>query len=77
MQYENLKNYDRSKSEILRLMWDNHFQIGFVFVEYDLFNTTTFIQNLIYILYNFDTVLYQFLETGTSDRYVLYVSFNA
>ena len=25
----------------------------------------------------FDTVLYQFLETGTSDRCLIYVSFNA
>ena len=35
-----------------------------------LLNTTTLIRNLIYIRfwYNFDTVLYQFLETGTSDR---------
>ena len=38
-------------------------------VEYGLFNTTNLIQNLIYTFwYNFDTVLYQFLETDTSDR---------
>ena len=44
------------------------FQTGCIFVEYGLFNTTNFIQNLIYTFwYNFDTVLYQFLETGTSD----------
>ena len=47
----------------------NRFQIGFVFVEFDLFKPTTFIQNYLYELsYNFDTVLYQFLETGTLDR---------
>ena len=45
-----------------------------VFVEYDLFNTTNFIQNLIYTFwYNFDTVLSQFLETGTSDRCLTYI----
>ena len=40
-------------------------------VEYDLFNTTNLIQNLTYMYtfwYNFDTVLYLFLQTGTSDR---------
>ena len=37
-----------------------------------LFNPTTFIQNCIYeFSYNLDTVLYQFLETGTSDRCLL------
>ena len=49
------------------------FQIGCVF-KYDLFNTTTLIQNYIY-MNKINTVLYLFLETGTSD--VLYVSFNA
>ena len=48
------------------------FQIGCVFVEYNLFNTTTFIQNLIYIRfglwYNFHTVLFKFLETGTLNK---------
>ena len=46
-----------------------------IFAEYDMFNTTTFIQNCIYMnlylyefWYKFDTGLYQFLETGTSDR---------
>ena len=34
------------------------FQIGCVFVEYE----------YIEFLYKFDTVLHQFLETGTSDR---------
>ena len=42
-----LKNYNRSKPEILRLLGIYRFQIGFVFVEYDLFNTTnTFITKL-------------------------------
>ena len=46
------------------------FQDGFEFVEYDLLYNTTFIQNCIYMnfFFKFDTVLYQFLETGTSDR---------
>ena len=46
-------------------MGNRRFQIGFVFVEYNLFNTTK-----LYIYefsYKFDTVLYQFLEIGTSD----------
>ena len=51
------------------------FQIGLVIVEYGPFNTTTLIQNLIYIRFGiiFDTVLYQFLETGTSDRCLFYM----
>ena len=49
----------------------NRFQIGFVFVEYDLFYTTTFIQNCIQFSYHFDKVLCQFFETGTSDRYLI------
>ena len=44
----------------------NRFQIGCVIVEYDLFNTATFIQNLAYV--RFGIILTQFLETGTSDR---------
>ena len=47
----------------------NLFQIGCIFAEYELLKPTTSIQNWIYkFLYNFDTVLYQFLVTGTSDR---------
>ena len=41
-------------------------QIGCVFVEYDLFYITTFIKNCINEFLYKDTVLYQFLETGTS-----------
>ena len=44
------------------------FQIGCVFVEYDLFNTRTFIQNCIYMNCRMTEFFYQFLETGTSDR---------
>ena len=44
------------------------FLIGCVFVEYDLFYTTNLIQNQNMFLYNFDTVLYQFLEAETSER---------
>jgi len=39
--------------------------------KYDLFKTWNIIPNLMYIYmvwYNFDTVLYKFLETGTSGR---------
>ena len=47
-----------------------HFQVGCVFVEYDQFNNSDFYKKLhIYeFSYKFDTVLYQFPETGTSDR---------
>ena len=46
------KNYNRSKSEILRLLWDySNFHNGCVFVEYGLFN-------LIYI--RFGVILTQF-----------------
>ena len=72
MQNQNLKKYKRGKPEMLRLLWDIIYKIGFVFVKYDLFNTTTtFIHNFTYICefsYKFDTDLYHFFETGTSDR---------
>ena len=54
------------------------FQIGCVFVEYDLFNTTTFRQNCIYM--NFRTNLTQFYINFSRQEHqidVLYVSFNA
>ena len=54
------------------------FQIGCVYVEYDLFNTTTFIQNLIYI--RFGIILSQFYSNFSRlERQidVLYVPFNA
>ena len=46
------------------------FQIGCVFVECDLFYYyESFTKSYIYLFwYNFDTDLYQVLETGTSDR---------
>ena len=51
----------------------SHFQIGCVFAEYDLFKPTTFIQLYTYeFSHKFDTVLYQFLETGASDRCLMY-----
>ena len=49
----------------------SRFQIGCVFAKYDLFKHTILKQVYIYIYrfsYKFDTVLHQFLETGTSDR---------
>ena len=54
------------------------FQIGFIFVEYELFNTTTFIQN--YISMNFRINLTQFYINFSRQEHqidVLYVSFNA
>ena len=45
----------------------DRFQIGCIFAEYDLFKPTTYIRTYEFS-YNFDSVLYQFLETGTSDR---------
>ena len=52
------------------------FQIGCVFVEYGLFNTTTFIRNLIYI--RFGIILTQFYINFSRQEHqldVLYVSF--
>ena len=51
------------------------FQIGCVFVEYDLFYTTTFIKNCINEFSYKDTVLYQFLDRNI--RNILKVSFNS
>ena len=47
MQKKRIKNYNMSKTEI-----------GCIIVEYDLFNTTTFIQNLAYA--RFGIILTQF-----------------
>ena len=45
-----MQNKDRSKSEISQApVGYSHLHIGCVFVKYDLFNTTTLIENLIYI----------------------------
>ena len=60
-----LRNYNESKPEILRLLWDI---IVFRLVAYLLNMICLIIQLLYKIAYKFDTVLYQFLETGTSDR---------
>ena len=47
----------------------NSFWIGCVLAEYELFEPTTFTKPCTYeFSYNFVTVLYQFLEIGTSDR---------
>ena len=46
----------------------HRFQIGCIFAKFDLFKPTTFIQNCIYINFRINlTVVYQFLEKGTSD----------
>ena len=61
-------NKNRSKPELLRLLWDI---VIFRLVAY-LLNMTCLILRILYKIYtfwyNFHTVLYQFLETGTSDR---------
>ena len=57
MQNKN-KKINRSKPEILRFLWDI---VVFRLVAYRKFHIYEF-------SYQFDTVLYQFLETGTSDR---------
>ena len=51
------------------------FSIVIAVVSSVVFNTTNLIQNLTYIRwYNFDTVLYQLLETGTPDRNLIYLN---
>ena len=68
---QNKKNYNRSKPEILRLLWDIVVFL-WVIVVTNLLNVICLIQNTKLHTYefsnNFATVLYQFLETGTSDR---------
>ena len=57
------KNYNRSKPEILRFLSPveyRRFQNGCVFVEYDLFNDTIFIQNCIYIHFRINLSLTEF-----------------
>ena len=63
------KNYKRSKSEILRLLYDI---VVFRLVAYLLNMICLILQNTtksdVYTFwYNIDTILHQFLETGTSD----------
>ena len=48
------------------ILWDIVvFRLGFVFAEYVEFYDKSHIYEF---WYNFDTVVYQFLKTGTSDR---------
>ena len=54
-----IKNYNRSKPEILRLLWD--------IIVFRLVTNYTKLYTYEFSC-NFDTVLYKFLETGTSDR---------
>ena len=67
---KNILNYNRSKPEFLRFLWDI---VVFRLVA-DLLNMICldllFLSKLyIYeFAYKFDTVLYKFLETGTSDK---------
>ena len=69
MQEKNYKIIGANLQDSQALVGYRRFQIDCVIVEYDLFNTTTFTKLHIYeFSYKFDTVLCQFLETGTSDR---------
>ena len=68
---ENEKIIVAAKPEILSLVWDI---VVFRLVAY-LLNMICFISQILYkiayiyeFLYRFDTVSYQFLETGKSDR---------
>ena len=65
------KKYNRRKSEAH--VGYNRFHIGFVFTEYDLLkNYNSYTKSDIYTFwYYFDTILYQFLETRTSDRWLI------
>ena len=70
------QNY--TKTYIYQILYKlRHFQIGCVIVEYDLFNTTNLIQNLIYI--PFGIILTQFYINFSRQEHqidVLYISFN-
>ena len=57
-------NYRRRVPKVLRLLW---VMVIFRFVVH-LLNVICFKLWSLYIWYNVDTVLYQFLETGTSDN---------
>ena len=46
-----ISNNNRIKPMLPMLPWDIFFPGWFVFVEYDLFNTTIFIQNFINIIF--------------------------
>jgi len=76
-----IKNCDRSKPEILRLLWDI---VIFRLVAYLLYIICLILQLLYKIGYMwiFVKTWHSFisisrLETGTSDRYLLYVSINS
>ena len=63
---QNKKNYNGRKSEILRFLWDIIVSRLFAYL------LNMICLNLLLYIYNefldkFDTVLYQFLETETSD----------
>ena len=73
---QNKKNYNRSKPEILRFLSPveyRRFQNGCISVEYNLFNTKNFIQNCIYMNFQF----YFNFSRQEHQIVVLYVSFNA
>ena len=65
--------------------WDSHspvgynrFQIGYIFAEYDLFNSTTFIQNCIYTNFRINlTKFYIIFSRQEHQIEVLYILFKA
>ena len=60
-----IKNYNRSKPEILRLLGYNRFQIGCVILN--MICATTFIQNLTYV--RFGIILTQFYVNFSSQNH--------
>ena len=73
-----IKNFNRSKSEILRLLYDIvvfrlvTYLLNMVCLYYEFYTKS----DIYTIWYTFYTVLYQFLETGTSDRCLIYIIIN-
>ena len=67
---KNILNYDRSKPEFLRFLWDIVvFRLVAYLMNMICLNLIFYTKFYIYrFSYKFDTVLYQFLETGTWDR---------
>ena len=57
----------------------SRFQIGCVFIEYDMFKPTTFIQNSIYMNFRMNLTLQFYVDFSRQEHKidVLYVSFNA
>ena len=74
---EKLNDYNRIGANLRFSGFCRIYQIGFVFVEFDLFNNFYTKLHIYEFSYKFDTVLYQFLETETSDRTLMGRSINS